>query len=153
MSYLTTGGPDKEHRTDKLPPAKRIREGPKEGGDTTAHNMSYQPPRNPCAGNHLDWEMCAPPGRALNQTKYEHKKDDWPETTWKTNPITINPETASHVAEQFSWVPLSHCSPPGRPFPTKSFALSASVSPRTIHFWVLDKSPLLGPGMGPPPVI
>ena len=31
-----------------------------------------------------------------------------------------------------------------RPFPIKSLALSACVSPQIIHFWVLDKSPLLG---------
>ena len=58
----------------------------------------------------------------------------------ETNPITIKPETASHVAEQFSWVPLPCCSPPGRPFPIKSLALSARVSSQTIHFWVLDKT-------------
>ena len=68
----------------------------------------------------------------------------------ETNPITIKPETASHAAEQFSWVPLPYCSPPGCPFPIKSSALSAHVSPRTIHFQVLDKSPVLGPGRGPP---
>ena len=68
----------------------------------------------------------------------------------KTNPITINPKTASHAAEQFSWVPLPYCAPPGCPFPTKSLALSAHVSPWTIHFWVLDKSPVSGPGRGPP---
>ena len=67
----------------------------------------------------------------------------------ETNPITINPETLSHVAEQFSWVPLPYCSLPGRPFPINSFALSARVSPRTVHLWVLDKSPLSGPGRGP----
>ena len=67
----------------------------------------------------------------------------------ETNPITIKPETASHAAEQFSWVPLAYCSPPGCPFPIKSLALSAHVSPRTIHFQVLDKSPVSGPGRGP----
>ena len=36
------------------------------------------------------------------------------------------------------------------PFPIKSLALSAHVSPRTIHFRVLDKSPVSGPGRGPP---
>ena len=36
------------------------------------------------------------------------------------------------------------------PSPIKSPALSAHVSPRTIHFQVLDKSPVLGPGRGPP---
>ena len=68
----------------------------------------------------------------------------------ETNPVTIKPETASHVAEGSSWVPLPSCSPPGCPFPIKSLALSAHVSPRTIHFRVLDKSPLLGPGGGSP---
>ena len=38
----------------------------------------------------------------------------------------------------------------GGPFPIKSLALSAHVSPRTIHFRVLDKSPVSGPGRGPP---
>ena len=70
----------------------------------------------------------------------------------ETNPITIKPEAVSpsQVAELFSWVPLPHCSPPGCPFPIKSLALSAHVSPWTIHFWVLDKSPVSGPGRGPP---
>ena len=48
------------------------------------------------------------------------------------------------------WVPLPYCSPPGCPFPIKSLALLAHVSPRTIHFRVLDKSPVLGPGRGLP---
>ena len=68
----------------------------------------------------------------------------------ETNPITIKPETASHAAEQFSCVPLLYCSPPGCPFPIKSLALSAHVSPRTIHFRVLDKSSVSGSGRGPP---
>ena len=68
---------------------------------------------------------------------------DHPET------ITIKPETVNHAAELFSWVPLPYCSPAGCPFPIKSPALSAHVSPRTIHFRVLDKSPVLGPGRGP----
>ena len=40
--------------------------------------------------------------------------------------------------------------PPGCPFPIKSLALSAHVSPQSMHFWVFDKNPLLGPGRGPP---
>ena len=47
------------------------------------------------------------------------------------------------------WVSLPYCSPPGCPFPIKSLALLADVSPLTIHFQVLDKSPVLGPGRGP----
>ena len=38
---------------------------------------------------------------------------------------------------------------PGTPFPIKSLAFLAHVSPQTIHFWVLDKSPVSGPGRGP----
>ena len=37
----------------------------------------------------------------------------------ETNPITTKPETTSHVAEQFSWVPLPYCSLPGCSFPIK----------------------------------
>ena len=68
----------------------------------------------------------------------------------ETNPITVKPETGSHAAERFFWVPLPSCSPPGCPFPIKSLALSAHVSPRTIHFQALDKSSVSGPGRGPP---
>ena len=68
----------------------------------------------------------------------------------ETNLITIKPEAASHVAELFSWVPLPYCSPSRCPFPIKSLALSAHVSPRTIHFRLLDKSLVSGPGRGPP---
>ena len=68
----------------------------------------------------------------------------------ETNPIIIKPKTVSHMAEQFSWVPLPSCSLPGHHFPIKSLALSACVSPQTIHFQVLDKSPLLGLGRWSP---
>ena len=83
-----------------------------------------------------------------------HRKDS--ESEWlakdnlETNPITIKPETASHLTEQFSWVPLPYCFPPRCLFPIKSLALSTHVSPWTIHFRVLDKSPVLGPGRDPP---
>ena len=35
------------------------------------------------------------------------------------NPISIKPETASHVSEQCFWVPLPSCSLPGCPLPSK----------------------------------
>ena len=35
------------------------------------------------------------------------------------------------------------------PFPIKSLALSAHASPPTVHFRVLDESPVSGPGRGP----
>ena len=86
-------------------------------------------------------ERCVP---AKKDSELEWLAKDNPET----NPITIKPK--SHVAEQCSWVPSPSCSPPRRPFSIKSLALSAHVSPWTIQFWVLDKSPVSGPGSGPP---
>ena len=86
--------------------------------------------------------MSAPPGK----TELEGLAKDHPET----NPITIKPEIVSRVTEQSSWVPLPSCSPPGHPFPIKPLALSAPGSPRSIHFRVLDKSPVSGPGRGAP---
>ena len=141
LSCLTTGGPNRNMVCRHRKLTRRIREGPKEGGDD-------QPPRILRTGIHLGWEMCAPPERTLSQTMGQARwlARDNPET----NPITIESETESHLAEQFSWVPLLCCSPPGCPFPIKSFALAARVSPWTIHFQVLDKSPLLGPGRGLP---
>ena len=139
MSYFTTGGPGKEHGTNKPPPTRRIQE--RSGGDASLYVLRIF--QNPSRWN-PPWlsDACAT------------RKD--PESEWltrdnpETNPITIKPTTASHVAEQSSWVLLPTCSPPGCPFPIKSLALSARVSPRTIHFRVLDKSPLSGPGRGPP---
>ena len=95
------------------------------------------PPPRILAGVHLGWAIRAPPGRTESEWL---AKDDL-----ETNPTTIKPKTVSHVAELFSWFPLPCC-----PFPIKSPALSAHESPWTIHFWVLDKSPVSGPGRGPP---
>ena len=66
----------------------------------------------------------------------------------KSDRITIKHEIASHVAEQVSWVSLPLLSHQA-PLPNKYLALSACVSPQTIHFQVLGKSPVLGPGRGP----
>ena len=137
VSCFTTGGPGKEHGTDKPPPTRRVRERSK--GDTACPSTSQNP-----SLWHPSW---------LNDA-YVTRKD--PESEWlakdnpETNPITIKHETASHMAQQSSWIPLPSCSPPGHPFPIKSLALSAHVSPMAIHFRVLDKSPALGPGSGPP---
>ena len=135
MSCFTTGGTAKEHGTKKPPPTRRVWERSK--GDTTYPTTSQNPLWHPSWLN----KACS----TRKDSKSEWLVKDHPET----NPITIKPETASHVAEQFSWVPLPYCSPPGCPFPIKSLALSAHVSPRTTHFRVLDKSPVLGPARGP----
>ena len=137
MSCFTTGGPGKEHGTNKPPPTGRVWERSK--GDiaclTTSQNPSLW---------HPSW---------LNKA-YTTRKDSESEWLVKDNPeskpITIKPQTASHVTELFSWVPLPYYSPPGCPFPIQSLGLSAHVSPWTIRFWVLDKSPVSGPGRSLP---
>ena len=137
MSCFITGDPDKEYGTNKPPPTGGVRERSK--GDTACPSTSQNP--SPWYPSWLS-DVCA----TRKDSELEGLAKDHPET----NPITIKPETASHKAEQFSWVPLPYCSPPGCPFPIKSLALSAHVSPQTIHFQVLDKSPVSGPGRGPP---
>ena len=74
VSYLTTGGPGKELRTNELPNRKNLGE-VKRREETPVH-MSYWPPRILLAGVHLGWVMRAPPGRTLSQ-------NDWPETAQK----------------------------------------------------------------------
>ena len=132
VSYFTAGGPGKEHRTNKPPPTGRVQERSK--GDTTCLTTSQ---------NRSLWHPSW-----LNKacTTGKDSESEWLAKYYpETNSITIKPETASHVTELFSWVPLPCCSPPRCPFPIKSLVLSAHVSPWTIHFWVLDKSPVLGP--------
>ena len=118
MRWFTTGGPAKEHGTNKPPPTGRIRERLK--GDTTCPTTSQNP-----SLWHPSWLNKACTTRKDSESECLAK--DNPETS----PITIKPETASHVTEQFSWVPLPYCSPPVCPFPVQSLALSAHVSPRT----------------------
>ena len=137
MSCFKTEDPGKENRTNKLLQTGRVQERSK--GDTTCLTTSQNP-----SLWHPSWldKACT--------TRKDSELELLAKDSLETNPITIKPETASHVAEQFSWVPLPYCSPPRRPFPIKYLALSAHVSPGTIHFWVLDKSPVLGPGRGSP---
>ena len=137
MSCFMTGDPGKEYGTNKPPPTARVRERLK--GDTACLSTSQNP-----SLWHPSWlsDACA--------TRKDSELEWLAKDHLETNPIAIILETVSHAAEQFSWVALPYCSPPGCPFPIKSLALSAHVSPRTIHFWVLDKSPVLGPGRRPP---
>ena len=135
MSCFTTGGPGKEQGTNKPPWTGRVQERSK--GDTTCLTTSQNPPLW-----HPSW---------LNKafTTRKNSESEWlAKDNLETNPITIKPETASHRAVLLGSLTLllsTRC-----PFPIKSLALSAHVSPRTIHSQVLDKSPVSGPGRGSP---
>ena len=74
------------------------------------------------------------------------KQDDWPETTQKSTHYHKT-EITSHVAEQFSWVPLPCCSPPWCPFSIKSLALCVSTEN---SFLSARQEATLGSGRGPP---
>jgi len=137
MNCFMTGGPGKEHGTNKPPPTGRVRERSKRNTTcpTTSQNPSHW---------HPSW-----PNKACN-TRQDSESEWLVEDNPEPNPITKKPETVSHVAELFSWVPSPCCSPPWSSFPIKSLALSPHVSSQTIHFWVLYKSLLSGLGRGPP---
>ena len=100
MSCFVTGDPEKEYGTSKPPPTGRVRERLKE--DTACPSTSQNPSRW-----HPSWlsDTCA----TRKNSELEWLAKDHPET----NPITIKPETASHAAEQFSWVPLPTALHPG----------------------------------------
>ena len=97
------GGPSKEHRTNKPPPIRRVQERSK--GDTTCLTTSQNPLWHPSWLN----KVCT--------TRKDFESERLAKDNLETNPITIKLETASHVAELFSWVPLPYCSPPECPFP------------------------------------
>ena len=134
MSCFRTGGPGNEDGTKKPPPTGRVQERSK--GDTTCPTTS----QNPCW--HPSWlnKVCT--------TRKDSESEWFAKDNPETNPIIIKPETASHVTELYSWVPLPYWSPPRHPFPITSLAVLQHVSPQTTHFLLIVKSPVSGPGRG-----
>ena len=131
-----TGGPGKEQGTNKPPPTGRVKERTK--GNTTCPTTSQIP-----SLLHASWlnKACT----TSKDSESEWLAKDIPET----NHFTIKPDCESRgrtvLLGSLTLLLSTRC-----PFPIKSLALSAHVSPQTIHFWVLDKSSVWGPGRGPP---
>ena len=125
MSCFMKGGPGNEHGTNKPPPTRRVQERSK--GDSTCLTTS----QNPCHW-HPSWLNKVCTTRKDSESRWLAKDNQ------ENNPITIKPKTVSHTVEKFSWVPLPNCCLPRCPFPVKSLALSAHVSPWTVHFRVLE---------------
>ena len=121
-----TGGPGKEQGTNKPPSTGRVQERWK--GDTICPTTSQNP-----FHWHPSWLNKACTTRKDSESEWLAKDNPEP------NPITIKAKSCS---PGFPHPTALHL---GAPFPIKSLALSAHVSPWTIHFWVLDKSPLSGP--------
>ena len=87
----------------------------------------------------------------LAEQSVPHQKGPWVRIIGQRqpgygNPVTIKSESANQATEQSSWGLLPSISPPRCPFQIKSLFLAACVSPWTIYFQLLDKSPLSGPG-------
>ena len=139
MSYIKTEDPGKEHGINKPLPTRRIWE--KAKGDARPYVLPT--PQNPSHWN-LSWLS------GTHATRKDAESEWLARDNPETNPISVTPETANHMAEQSSWVPLLSCFPPQFPFLINSLALSACVSLQAIHSWVLDKSPFLGSGRGSP---
>ena len=97
VSYFTTGGPTKEHGTNKPSPTRRVQERLK--GGTTCPTTSQKTRWHSSWLNNVRATKMNPESEWLSKDKPE------------TNPITIKPETWSHMAEQPSWVPLPYGSP------------------------------------------
>ena len=133
---FTTRGPGKEHGTNKPPPTGKVWERSKR--DTPCPTTFQNPSRW-----HPSWlnKVCT----TRKDSESEWLTKDNPET----NPITIKPQTASHVTELFSWVPLPYCSPSGCPFPNKiSCFVSTNLSDNS--FLSVRQEPIFGSWKGSP---
>ena len=138
MSCFRTGGPGKEHRTNRPPLTRSVQERSK--GDTTCPTTSQNP------------SLWRPSW--LNKAGTTRKD---PESEWlakdnpETNPITIKPEPVSHVAEHVVLLgSLALLLSTRASFPNK---ISCFVSAHVFldnSFPSVRQEPSLGPWMGSP---
>jgi len=107
-----------------------------------SHHQLEEFGKGTCPTTSQNYSLWHPPWLSNGCTTRKDPESEWlASENLETNPITIKLKTASHMAEQSSWVLLPSCSLPWCPFPIKSLALWACVSPWTINFQVLDKPP------------
>ena len=133
VSYFITGRPGEELRTNKSPPMGKVKR--------RSHVSNHLPESSSLAS-------------ILAEQRVHHQEGPWVRMIGQRQPGNQSHHHKTRDCEPrgtaVPWDPLLFCSPPRSPFPIKSLALSACMSPQTIHLHVLDKSPLLGPGRGPP---
>lgn len=118
MSGLTAGGPDRELRA-ALNPNREDWGGANRKEEMTNFpgSLALESIRAESLRRHQEGPGARPSTGRARRLARDHLG---------TRPIPINLETASHGAEQFSWVP-SPCSPPGRPCPINSCFVSTCV--------------------------
>ena len=130
---------------DKLWPAGRIWVGP-EGGRRC--QLLFHPARLP---DSLYWNP------SWLRDSHDTRKDPKSDQIWdKQDDRLETTQKLNLYHKHWDWEPRGRAVLPGSltlllsaqaPLPNEA---SGFVSPQTIHFWVLDKSPLLGPGRSPP---
>ena len=131
-----TGGPGKEHRTNKPPPTRRVQERSK--GDTTCPTTSQNP-----SLWHPSW---------LNKVWTTRKDSD---SEWlakddlETNPMILKPETASHVAAVLLGSLTLLLSAQG-PLPNKISCFVSTCVSLDNSFPSVRQEPSFGPWKGSP---
>ena len=119
--------------TREAPPTGKVQERSKGYATMTSQNTSH-------------WH----PSRLSNaRTIRKDSESEWlAKDNPETNPITIKPETVSHVAQQFSCLPLPYCSPPGYPNKISCFVGTCVSSDNS--FPSVRQAPPFGPRKGFP---
>ena len=134
VNDLTTGGPCKERGANELPPTGRIWE--RSRGERRRQSTR---PANLPESSSLPPSWLSDACTTRKDPESERLARDRPQT----HPFTTNPETVNCGSRPPG--PPPSCSLPQRPFPIKSPALSARVSPQTIRLPVLDRRPPVPP--------
>ena len=130
-----TGGPGKEHRTNKPPPTERVQERSK--GHTTCLTTSQNP-----SLWHPSWlsNVCT--------TRKDSESDDWLKRT-RNSSHHHKTETESHAAEQFSWFPYLLLSTRA-PFPNIVSSFVSTCVSLDNSFPSVRQDPTFGPWKGSP---
>ena len=136
MSCFRTGGPGKEHRTNKPPPTRRVRERSK--GDTMCPTTS----QNPSLWHPSLLNKRAPPARTLSQC-------DWLKTTRKLIPSPWNRDCEPHgrAAPLGSLTLLLSAR---APFPDKIFCFVSTCVSSDNSFLSVRREPSFWPWKGSP---
>ena len=137
MSCFTTGGPGKEHRTNKPPSTRRVRERLK--GDNTCPIISQNP-----SVWHPSWLNKACITRKDSESEWLAKDN------LETNPTTIKLKTVSHCGRAVLLGSLTVLLSVWAPFPSKISCFVSTCISSDNSFWSVRQEPSFGPCKGSP---